>query len=142
MKTPKSTQARPDTIDAYLRGVDPDKRAALQKLRKTIHAAYPRADECISYGIPAFRLDGKLLVWFGAGAHHCALYPGGVVDELSDELAGYEISKGTVRFQPDAPLPAALVRKLLAARIARGGVRKRPAKAKARTSGPRRAARR
>jgi len=121
-------KTKPETIDAYLKAQDRDKRAALEKLRRSIKAMYPRVTECISYGLPAFRLDGKILVWFGAGAKHCALYPGGVVDELKDELRGYETSKGTVRFQPDDPLPSTLVRKLIQARIARGGVRKKTAK--------------
>jgi uncharacterized protein YdhG (YjbR/CyaY superfamily) len=60
-----------------------------------------------------------VLVWFGAGANHCAFYPGGLVTDFEQELGDYEISKGTIRFQPDRPLPAALVRKLIKARIAR-----------------------
>jgi uncharacterized protein YdhG (YjbR/CyaY superfamily) len=107
------------TIDDYLAGLSADKRAALEKLRRTIRAAMPRAEECISYQLPAFRLDGKVVVWFGAAANHCALYPGGIVDALQDELKDYDTSKGTIRFQPDKPLPATLVRKLVKARIAR-----------------------
>lgn len=111
--------AKPKTVEEYLAKLSPDKRAALQKLRKDIRAAAPKAEECISYGIPGFRLDGKMLVWMGAGANHCAFYPGGVVQELEDELEGYDASKGTVRFPPGKPLPSALVRKLVNARIAR-----------------------
>src|SRR2546427_4295255 len=74
---------------------------------------------CISYQLPAFRLDGKLLVAFGAWANHCAFYPGAVVEDLKDELMDYDISKGTIRFLSDSPLPATLVRKLVKARIAR-----------------------
>lgn len=107
------------TIDDYLAAVSSDKRAALQRLRKTIHAAAPRAEECISYQLPAFRLDGKVLMWFGAGAKHCALYPGTVLKGFEGELEDYETSKGTIRFQPDHPLPATLVRKLVKARAAR-----------------------
>ena len=107
------------SIDAYLATLSSDKRAALERLRRTIHAAAPRAEECISYQIPAFRLDGKLLVWFGAGKNHCAFYPGGAVGAFKRELRGFPVSKGTVRFQPDHPIPAALVRKLVRARIAR-----------------------
>ena len=77
-------------------------------------------EECISYHLPAFRLDGKLLVAFGAAAHHCAFYPmsGTTVEAHRDELKHYDTSKGTIRFQADRPLPAALVRKLVKARIA------------------------
>ena len=107
------------TIDEYLAPLPPEKWAALQRLRRHIKAAAPGAEECISYGIPAFRLDGKLLVHFGAAAKHCAFYPGAVVESHRDELKHYDTSKGTVRFQPDTPLPAALVRKLVKAQIAR-----------------------
>ena len=116
----KATRQKPGaTIDDYLARVAPDQRAALQRLRRTIRTILPSAEECISYRLPAFRLDGKVLVWFGAGANHCAFYPGGVVDQFETELAAYDTSKGTIRFQPDQPLPATLVRKLIKARIAR-----------------------
>src|SRR6266508_5905455 len=107
----------PKTIDDYLAALTDDKRAALERLRKTIRAAAPRAEECISYQLPAFRLDGRMLVWFGATANHCAFYPGAVVEAHKDELKDYNTSKGTIRFQPDNPLPAILVRKLVKARI-------------------------
>jgi uncharacterized protein YdhG (YjbR/CyaY superfamily) len=115
---PKTT--KPKTIDDYLAPLRPDQRAALQKLRKTIKAVAPKAEECISYSIPAFRLGGKLLVAFGARQGHCAFYPmsGTTVAAHQRELAKYETSMGTVRFSPQKPLPAALVRKLVKARIA------------------------
>jgi uncharacterized protein YdhG (YjbR/CyaY superfamily) len=119
MQRGRSSTRKLETIDDYLAGVDDDKRAPLERLRKTIKAIVPRAEECISYQMPAFRLDGRVLVWFGAGANHCAFYPGGLVSDFEQELGDYEISKGTIRFQPDHPLPAALVRKLIKARIAR-----------------------
>ena len=110
----------PKSIDEYLAGLSDEKRAALERLRKIIRAAAPKAEECISYRLPAFRLNGKPLVAFGAAANHCAFYPmsGSTVEEHKDELKEYETSKGTIRFQPDKPLPAALVRKLVKARIA------------------------
>ena len=108
-----------ETIDDSLAGVSDDKRAALERLRKTIKSIVPRAEECISYQMPAFRLDGRVLVWFGAGTHHCAFYPGGIVNEFKRELADYEISKGTIRFQPDRSLPTTLIRKIIKARIAK-----------------------
>lgn len=118
---------KPATIDEYLAGVPEAQRAALEQLRKTIHAAVPRAEECISYGLPAFRLGGHALVAFGAAARHCSFFPmsGAPVANLADELAGYDTSKGTIRFQPESPLPAALVRKLVKARIAENAA-KRP----------------
>jgi uncharacterized protein YdhG (YjbR/CyaY superfamily) len=108
------------TIDEYLAAVSADKRASLDKLRKTIKAAAPKAEECISYGLAAFRLNGKPLVAFGAGANHCAFYPmsGYTVEAHKDELKNYDTSKGTIRFPADKPLPVALVRKLVKARIA------------------------
>lgn len=125
-------RARPGTIDDYLATVSPDKRAALEKLRRTIRAAVPRAEECISYGVPAFRLDGKVLVWFAAASHHCSFFPGAVLADYEEELEGFETSKGTVRFQPDHLLPAALVRKLVKARIAKTGAGRTKAAAAAR----------
>ena len=107
------------TTDSYLAALSDDKRSALEKLRKAIRTAIPRAEECISYQIPAFRLDGKFLVAFGAAARHCAFYPGARAIEVHKaELAAYDTSKGTVRFPADKPLPASLVRKLVKARIA------------------------
>ncbi len=115
---PKS-RSNAKTIDGYLARLDPDKRAALERLRTIIRSAAPRAEECISYQLPAFRLDGRMLVWFGAAANHCSFYPGGIVEAYKAELEDYDTSKGTIRFQPDVPLPAALVRKLVRAAIAR-----------------------
>jgi len=119
--------AKPQTIDEYLAPLSAEKRAALERLRKDIQAAAPEAEECISYQMPAFRLHGKVLVWFGAATNHCAFYPGAVVDDMKDELAGYDISKGTIRIQPDKPLPASLVRTLVDARIAKNAAAKQPA---------------
>lgn len=110
--------AKPTTVDAYLKVVSPDQRKALQKLRQDIHSAAPGAEECISYGMPAFRWKGKFLVGFGAAKTHCAFYPGSIVREFADELSSYHIAKGTIRFQSDKPVPKALVKKLIKARIA------------------------
>lgn len=108
------------TIDEYLSTVSDEKRSALQKLRQTIRAAAPKAEECISYGLPAFRLHGRVLVGFGAAANHCAFYPmsSATVEAHRNELANYETSKGTIRFLPEQPLPVSLVRKLVKARVA------------------------
>ncbi len=109
-----------NSIDEYLEALNDDQRLALERLRKAIRAAAPRAEECLSYGLPAFRLDGKALVAFGAAAKHCVFYPmsAATVAEHADELAEFGTSKGTIRFQPDKPLPVALIRKLVRARIA------------------------
>jgi uncharacterized protein YdhG (YjbR/CyaY superfamily) len=108
---------KPRTHDDYLAAVTEEKRGALQKLRKAIKAAAPKAEECISYQLPTFRLNGKFLVAYGAATNHCAFYPGSTVKTLKDELKGYDTSTGTVRFSADKPLPAALVRKLVKLRI-------------------------
>jgi uncharacterized protein YdhG (YjbR/CyaY superfamily) len=111
--------AKPQTIDEYLALLSDEKRAALQKLRRAIQSAAPKAEECISYQIPAFRLGGRMLVAFGAAANHCAFYPGAFpVKVHKNELKAYDTSKGTIRFQADSPLPTTLVRKLVKARIA------------------------
>ncbi len=122
--------AKPKTIDDYLAALSADKRAALEKLRKIIGAAAPKAEECISYGLAAFRLDGKPLVAFGATANHCAFFPmsSSTVAAHKDELEDFETSKGTIRFQADKPLPVALVRKLVRARIAENVGRGRKSK--------------
>ena len=110
---------KPQTIDEYLAPLSNEQRAALEKLRRLIKSAAPKAEECISYGVPAFRLGGRMLVAFGAAVKHCAFYPGAhPVKAHKDELKAYDTSKGTIRFQADSPLPATLVRKLLKTRIA------------------------
>ena len=117
----KGTGPRPSTPDEYLATLGPEKRAALEKLRKTIRAAAPKAEECMSYGLPAFRHEGRFLVAYGAAAKHCAFYPGGIVEDFADELEGFAFSKGAIRFQPARPLPVALVRKLVRAQLGRRG---------------------
>jgi uncharacterized protein YdhG (YjbR/CyaY superfamily) len=112
-------KSRMKTPDDYLATISDDKRVALEKLRRTIKGTVPKAEECISYGLPAFRLNGRFLVAYGAAANHCSFYPGSAVQLLKDELKGYDISKGTIRFPADKPLPADLVRKLVKLRIAR-----------------------
>ena len=110
---------KPRTIDEYLAGVSADQRIVLDKLRKTIHAVEPKVEECISYGIPAFRLNGRALVFFGAWANHCSFYPGSstTLKNFRDDLKSFQISNGTIRFSPDNRLPLALVKKLVKARI-------------------------
>lgn len=111
--------AKPQTIDEYLAPLNKGQRAALEKLRRAIKSAAPGAEECISYQIPAFRLDGKMLVAFGAWSAHCAFYPGAhPLKAHKDELKAYDTSKGSIRFPADSPLPATLVRKLVKTRIA------------------------
>jgi uncharacterized protein YdhG (YjbR/CyaY superfamily) len=111
--------SKPTSIDEFLSRVSPDKRGALEKLRAMIRAAAPQAEECISYGLAAFRQDG-MLVGFGATATQCAFYlmSSTTVKTFQDDLKGYDTSTGTIRFPAAKPLPAALVRKLVQARLA------------------------
>src|SRR3989475_89613 len=122
-KIKNSSAGKPKTTDEYLAGVNADQRAALEALRRTIRAVAPKAEEYISYGLAAFRLNGRPLVAFGASAKHCAFYPmnSTTVKAFQEQLEGFETSKGTIRFQADNPLPAALVRKLVKTRIAENG---------------------
>jgi uncharacterized protein YdhG (YjbR/CyaY superfamily) len=120
---------KPENLADYLSDYDAKKRAALQRLRKQIRSIVPTATECISYHLPAFRLNGQLLVAFGAAVGHCAFYPcsGAAVRVHAKELAGFDTGKGTIRFQPERPLPAALLRKLVKFRIEEN-VRRRAAR--------------
>jgi uncharacterized protein YdhG (YjbR/CyaY superfamily) len=106
----------PATIDDYLARLPDDQRAALEDLRRQILAVAPEAREVISYGMPGFRLNG-VLVWMGAAKNHCALYPHGLVAAFADQLTGFETSKGAIRFQPDRPLPKALVEAIVRRRV-------------------------
>lgn len=104
--------------DAYLAKLSPEKRSTLEKVRKAIRAAAPAAEEGMSYGMPAF-IQGKPIAGYAAGANHCAYYPmsGAIVSALKADLAGYDTSKGAIRFPIGKPLPAALIRKLVKARL-------------------------
>ena len=113
----RSNQKKPKNHDDYLAAASSEKRRALERLRQAIKAAAPKAEECISYQVPAFRLNGKFLVAYGAAANHCAFYPGSTLQALKNELKDYNTSKGTIRFPVDKALPAALVRKLVRLRI-------------------------
>ena len=104
------------SIDDYLEKLPSDQRQALETLRGQIRAVAPEAEEAISYGLPTFKLQGNL-VHFGAAARHCAFYPGAVMEQFADRLEGFETAKGTIRFQPDAPLPPDLIADIVAFRI-------------------------
>jgi uncharacterized protein YdhG (YjbR/CyaY superfamily) len=106
-------------VDAFLAKAPAEQRAALEKLRQTIRAAAPEAEEYIGYGVPAFRYHGRPLVSFGYGKEHLAFYvqSPAVMRAHAAELEQRDTSKGTVRFTADRPLPAALVKKLVRARM-------------------------
>ncbi len=106
-------------VDAYLANAPDPMRATLQDLRRIIRAAAPQAEEVISYGIPAFRQDG-VLVFYAAFRDHCSFFPGSVLTtrKFAAELKPFAVTKGTVHFTPERPLPAGLVTRIVKARVA------------------------
>jgi uncharacterized protein YdhG (YjbR/CyaY superfamily) len=121
----RSTGA-PKNIDEYLAGVPEPARSTLSKIRAAIRSAVPpEATETISYRMPAFKYKG-MLVWFAAFSDHCSLFPtSSVINALKEELKGFSTSKGTIRFPTDKPLPTALVKKLVKARVAQNENKRR-----------------
>jgi uncharacterized protein YdhG (YjbR/CyaY superfamily) len=126
MMQKRSSKAKPGppanaaskSVDEYFANVPESARSTLTKMRAAIRSALPRgATETISYSIPAFKLK-KIVVWFAAFQNHCSLFPtAAVIEQFKDELEGYAISKGTVQFPIDKPLPTALIKKLVKARL-------------------------
>jgi uncharacterized protein YdhG (YjbR/CyaY superfamily) len=110
----------PKSVDEYLAGVPKPARGTLKRMRAVIRAAAPPGvTESISYGMPVFKYKKGSLVWFAAFSDHCSLFPtSSVIREFKDELKGFQISKGTIRFPVDKALPAALVKKMVKARVA------------------------
>jgi uncharacterized protein YdhG (YjbR/CyaY superfamily) len=108
-------------VDAYLAKLPPETRATLERVRKAIQAAAPTATEAINYGVPMFRQDGKNLVGYGPAKHHCSIYgmDPALQAAFADELAGYDLPRGTIRFPIGKPPAATLVRRLVKARLAR-----------------------
>jgi uncharacterized protein YdhG (YjbR/CyaY superfamily) len=115
------------SVEDYLAALPEEPRAALEKLRKTIKAAAPEATETISYQMPAFKDHGRLLVSYAAFKDHCSLFPMSkkVIEAHREDLKPYFTGKGTIRFYADKPLPAALVKKLVKARIEENAARRR-----------------
>jgi len=106
-----------DTIDAYVARFPKDVQQRLEQMRLTIRKAAPKATETISYRIPAFRSDG-ILVWFAAFKRHIGFYPGAAaIAGFQKELSAYKGAKGSVQFPFDAPLPLALVRRIVKFRV-------------------------
>jgi uncharacterized protein YdhG (YjbR/CyaY superfamily) len=115
----------PKNVDEYLAGVPEPARSTLNKMRAAIRSAVPpEATETISYGMPAFKHKG-VLVWFAAFSTHCSLFPtAAVIETFKNELKGFSTSKGTIHFPTDKPLPTALVKKLVKARVAQNESKK------------------
>lgn len=116
----KSAKAkRIETVDSYLEAAPEPQRSTLNKVRATIRLVVPKeTEDIISYGIPAFKYK-KVLVWYAAFADHCSFFPtAAVIEQFKDELKGYTISKGTIQFPVDRPLPATLLKRMVRARMA------------------------
>jgi uncharacterized protein YdhG (YjbR/CyaY superfamily) len=112
-------------VDEYLANLDEPKRTTLQRLRQTIRTIVPDAEEGIAYGMPAYRLRGKVIAGFAAFKNHLSYLPhsGSVFAEIPDDVAGYVTSKGALQFAIERPLPKALVKKLIAIRLRQVGQR-------------------
>jgi len=117
--SPKKSSPGPRNVDEYLSRVPQSSRSAFLKLRGAIRSAVPaEAIEIISYGIPAFKRK-RVLVWFAAFSNHCSLFPtSSVIEGFKSDLKGFSTSKGTIHFPRDKPIPTALVKRLVKARVA------------------------
>ena len=116
-RKPNSTGMAKD-VNRYFATLSPESRAALERLRQIIRAVAPDAIETISYGVPTFKLDNRMLVSYAGFKNHCSFFPGaGPIELHRDALKKFPTSKGTVRFTPDHPLSPALVKKLVKTRM-------------------------
>jgi len=114
-----------EDVADYLSQVPEPQREALERLRRTIKSTAPDAVEVISYQIPTFKLNGRMLVSYAAFKHHCSFFPGaGPIEMHANDLKSFQTSKGTIQFTPEHPLSTALVKKLVKTRIKLNGGRK------------------
>jgi uncharacterized protein YdhG (YjbR/CyaY superfamily) len=125
-RTRRPAARAPNSVDEYVAGVPKTTRSVFNKLRETIRSAVPaEATETISYRIPAIKYKG-VLVWFAAFSNHCSLFPtASIVAAFKNELKGFPTSKGTIHFPTDKPLPTALIKKMVKARVAQNRSKKR-----------------
>ena len=136
LKTPVLRRARKKqssaedeaAVRAYLASIPPAARSALERLRAIVRAAVPGIDSRISYGIPAFTIDGHPVIWYAAWTNHCSVYPIPAAMRTDPALEAFRISKGTIRFTPEKPLPVSLVKKLVKAQVAQHATRQKRAK--------------
>lgn len=126
----------PAPVDAWIAALPPDRRAVMAALRDAVLAEAPEATQAVSYQLPAFKLHGRGLVAFGSAARHLALYPmsGTAIEAHRDALAGFDCSKGTIRFTVERPLPTELVRRLVRWRVAEEAAARPPRPRSARPS--------
>lgn len=109
--------SKPTTVDEYIATAPPSVKEYLERLRTAIRQTAPQAEECISYEMPAYKLNG-ILVYFGGFAKHVSLFPGAdAIETFKDKLAEYKTSKGTIRFSLDKPLPITLIKKIVRLRV-------------------------
>jgi uncharacterized protein YdhG (YjbR/CyaY superfamily) len=108
-----------DDVTAYISAAPEPQRSTLSAMRAAIGSLLPRAEECLAYGMPSWRVDGTAVAGIAASTRHCAFFPhsGTTLDGLADALTGFDLAKGTVRFSVDTPLPTALVRAVIKARL-------------------------
>lgn len=127
IEAPRIPPVSADEIDDYLRGVEEPKRGTLEALRGTILEVIPDAEQGISYSMPAFRLHGKTIAGFAAFKNHLSYLPhsGRVLGELAADLSGYTMTKGSLHFPVDQPLPRAVVERLIAVRLREADQRSR-----------------
>jgi uncharacterized protein YdhG (YjbR/CyaY superfamily) len=125
--TTSATRLKPGDVEVYFAGVPEEARATLEKLRKTIRSTVPKAVEVIWYQMPTFKLNERPLVSIAAFKNHCSLFPMSfaVLNAYKDELKSYHTSKGTIRFALDKPVPAALVKKVVKARVLESEAKKK-----------------
>jgi uncharacterized protein YdhG (YjbR/CyaY superfamily) len=106
------------TVSDYLNNITPDQRKEYERLRTIVKGIAPNAVETISYGMPTFKVNGKPLIYFGAFKHHMSLFPTpGPAEQLKDKLTSYKVSKGTIQFTFDNPLPDSLIKDIILARL-------------------------
>ena len=109
-----------EEVDRYLEGLEEPKRGTLEALRRSILEVVPEAEQAISYGMPAFKVEGKTVAGFAAFKHHLSYLPfsGSVLSQVADELDRYTMTKSSLHFPIDRPLPKGLVKKLIKVRLA------------------------
>jgi uncharacterized protein YdhG (YjbR/CyaY superfamily) len=109
---------KPATVADYFANLTPDKRAGLEKIRRALKALLPKAEECISYGVPALRHPDGVVVYYAAMKTHLSFFPTSYpIEACAEDLKGYATSRGTIRFPIAKPLPAPLLKKLVRARL-------------------------